>query len=48
MNINDMFQYQNVGLPEDIRFHKDHGNFSEAIRLIDLRLSKDNIPNALR
>ena len=48
MNINDTFQYQNVGLPEDIQFHKNHGNFSEAIRLIDLRLSKDNIPNVLR
>lgn len=48
MNINDTLRYLNVGLPQDILQHKMHGNFEEAIRLIDLRLSKDNVPQALR
>jgi len=48
MNINDTLRYLNIGLPQDILHHKEHGNFDEAIRLIDLRLQKDNIPQALR
>ena len=37
-----------VGLPDDIRFHQHCGNFTEAIRLIDLRLSQNNLPDCLR
>jgi len=48
MNINDTLRYLNVGLPQDIMQHKAHGNFEEAIRLIDVRLAKDNVPQALR
>ncbi len=48
MNINDTLRYLNVGLPQDILHHKEHGNFQEAIRLIDLRLQRDNLPKALR
>lgn len=48
MNINENFKYLNIGLPEDILRHKMHGNFKEAIRLIDIRLENKNIPKALR
>ena len=48
MNINENFKYLNIGLPEDILRHKMHGNFKEAIRLIDLRLENKDIPKALR
>lgn len=48
MNINETLRYLNVGLPQDIMQHKAHGHFAEAIRLIDLRLAKDNVPKALR
>ena len=48
MNINDTLRYLNIGLPQDIMQHKVHGHFGEAIRLIDLRLAKDNVPHALR
>jgi len=48
MNINDTLRYLNIGLPQDILHHKEHGNFAEAIRLIDLRLAKENTPKALR
>lgn len=36
------------GLPEDIRRCKESGYFSEAIRLIDLRLSQPELPTALK
>ena len=48
MNINETLRYLNIGLPQDILHHKEHGNFAEAIRLIDLRLAKENTPKALR
>ena len=48
MSINNTLRYLNVGLPQDILQHKMNGNFAEAIRLIELRLQKDNVPNALR
>ncbi len=48
MNINDTLRYLNIGLPQDILQHKLHGNFAEAVRLIDLRLQRGNIPQALR
>ncbi len=48
MNIHDTLQYQNVGLPEDILRCKLRGDHAEAIRLIDLRLQQNNIPQALR
>lgn len=48
MNINDTLRYLNIGLPQDILQHKMHGNFEEAIRLIDLRLSSAQLPKALR
>ena len=48
MNINDTLRYLNIGLPQDILQHKIHGNFAEAIRLIDLRLNGNNVPQALR
>lgn len=48
MNVNDTFQYQNIGLPEDIRRRKEHGDFAGAIRLIDLRLKETNLSKALR
>ena len=48
MNINDNLRYLNIGLPQDILQHKIHGNFQEAIRLIDLRLADEHVPQALR
>jgi len=48
MNINDTLRYLNVGLPQDIMQHKAYGNLEEAIRLIDLRLEKKNVPQSLR
>lgn len=48
MNINDTLQYQNIGLPEDIRRKKEYGDFAGAIRLIDLRLNENNLPKAFR
>ena len=48
MNINDTLQFQNVGLPEDILRMKHHGDYDNAIRLIDIRLQDDNLPQCLR
>lgn len=47
MNQNHDFQYLNIGLPDDILRHKQHGNLKEAVRLIDLRLADENTPPAL-
>lgn len=48
MNINDTLKYQNLGLPEDIRLCQLRGDYTDALRLIDLRLAQTNIPNCLR
>ena len=48
MKINDTLQFQNVGLPEDILRMKHHGDYDNAIRLIDIRLEDDNLPQCLR
>ena len=48
MNINDSLRFQNVGLPEDILRMKHHGDYAGAIRLIDIRLEDDNLPQCLR
>ena len=48
MNINDTLQFQNVGLPEDILRLKHHGDYANAIRLIDYRLKTEKMPEALR
>lgn len=48
MNINDTLRYQNVGLPEDILRMKHHGDYDNAIRLIDIRLQDENLPRGLR
>ena len=48
MNINDTLQFQNVGLPEDILRMKHHGDYDNAIRLIDIRLQDENLPECLR
>ena len=48
MNINDTLQFQNVGLPEDILRLKHHGDYDNAIRLIDIRLKDENLPQCLR
>ena len=47
MNINDNFEFLNIGLPEDILRRKNWGDFEGAVRLIDKRLAGD-IPDALR
>ena len=47
MRVNDMFRYQNVSLPEDILRRKYYGDFEGAIRLIDLRLQDERLPEAL-
>ena len=48
MNTNDILQFQNIGLPEDILRMKHHGDFENAIRLIDYRLKTEAMPDALR
>lgn len=48
MNINDTIRDLNIGLPEDILRRKLHGDFEGAIRLIDLRLARDDQPQCLR
>ena len=48
MNINETFQFQNVGLPEDILRLKHHGDYENAIKLIDYRLKNEKMPHALR
>ena len=48
MNINHTLRYQNVGLPEDILRMKHHGDYENAIRLIDIRLQDENLPKSLR
>jgi len=48
MKINDTLQFQNVGLPEDILRMKHHGDYENAIRLIDIRLEDENLPRCLR
>ena len=48
MRVNDMFRYQNISLPEDILRRKICGDYEEAIRLIDLRMQDDRLPEELR
>ncbi|KUO71247.1 MAG: transglutaminase [Clostridia bacterium BRH_c25] len=48
MNVNENFRYLNIGLSDDILRRKFYGDFAGAIRLIDKKLSADNIPEALR
>ena len=48
MNINETFRSLHFGLPEDILRRKLHGDFAGAIRLIDLRLARDDQPQGLR
>lgn len=48
MNVNQMFRYLNIGLPDDIYRRKVAGDFCGAIRLIDRRLDMGNLPEPLR
>lgn len=48
MSVNDAFRSLNVGLPEDILRRKLYGDFEGAIRLIDLRLARTDLPQGLR
>lgn len=48
LNVNETIPFQNLGLPDDIRARKLHGDFEGAVRLIDLRLSDNNLPQAMR
>lgn len=48
MGINDAFRSLNVGLPEDILRRKLYGDFEGAVRLIDRRLSRTDLPQGLR
>lgn len=48
MDINGAFRSLNVGLPEDILRLKLHGDFEGAVRLIDARLARADIPQGLR
>jgi len=47
MDFNHIFCDLNVGLPDDIRRRKLHGDFAGAIRLIDRKLAGD-LPEAMR
>lgn len=48
MNINATFSDLNVGLPEDVLRYKTAGYFSKAIALIDRKLQRPDLPQALR
>lgn len=48
MNVNHAFQSLDIGLPEDILRRKIHGDFAGAQRLIALRLSDPDLPQAMR
>ena len=48
LNINETIQFQNIGLPDDIRMRKLHGDFQGALRLIDLRLKDEKLPQSMR
>lgn len=48
MRLNQCFRSLHVGLPQDIARRRDAGDFSGALRLIDLRLSDPTLPKPLR
>ena len=48
MDVNETFRSLNVGLPEDILRRKLYGDFAGAVRLIDQRLERKDIPRGLR
>lgn len=48
MNINDTLMFQNIGLPDDIRRRKEHGDLEGAIRLIDRRLADADTTQSIR
>ena len=48
MNQNHTFADTALGLPEDIRHLKEYGDFENAIRLIDLRLENEDLPQCMR
>lgn len=48
LNVNETIQFQNIGLPDDIRARKLHGDFAGAIRLIDLRLKDNKLPQSMK
>lgn len=48
MAINDHFRHLNIGLPEDIARRKAWGDLDGAARLIDRRLARTDLPDALR
>ena len=48
MDVNETFRSLNVGLPEDILRRKLYGDLEGAVRLIDIRLARGDIPQGLR
>ena len=48
MNPNSKIKFQNIGLPEDILRMKHHGDYENAIKLIDIRMQDTNLPKSLR
>lgn len=48
MNCNDNFRYLYMGLPEDIMRRKMSGDIEGAVRLIDQKLMRKELPQAMR
>ena len=48
MNCNDNFRYLHMGLPEDIMRRKMSGDIDGAVRLIDKKLTRRELPQAMR
>lgn len=48
MYINDNFRYLNIGLSDDILRRKIYGDFEGAIRLLDMKLAAENIPEPFK
>ena len=48
LNVNETIGFLNIGMPDDIRMRKLHGDFAGALRLIDLRLQDKQLPQAMK
>ena len=48
LNVNDTIRFQHIGMPDDIRMRKLHGDYTGALSLIDQRLQDKNLPQVMK
>ena len=48
LNVNDTVRFLHIGMPDDIRMRKLHGDYAGAVRLIGQRLEDTNLPQAMK